>query len=146
MARLDGEPADLDSAEIQRHAAGCPSCASAIEALQSLHTDLTRQLEQQQQQQPEDAATTVDLWPSIEPKIAAASAPQGGRATFLLLAGLVVAWRIAQLSWADLPGPVVNSLAPLAMIVILLRRLAGGDPFAFRSPLPQLQQKGALSS
>ena len=43
---------------------------------------------------------------------------------------MLVAWRLAQLL-LDVPAPVVNSVVPLALIVVVLRRLAG-DPFALR--------------
>jgi hypothetical protein len=53
------------------------------------------------------------------------------------LTAVLVAWRLAQLV-LDLPAPVINSIVPLALIVLVLRRTTG-DPFAIRRSLRQLQ-------
>jgi hypothetical protein len=54
-----------------------------------------------------------------------------------LAAGLGM-WRLAQLL-LDLPGPVVNSVVPLALIVLVLWRFTG-DPFAIRVTPLQLER------
>jgi hypothetical protein len=57
------------------------------------------------------------------------------------LTGALAAWRLAQLL-LDWPAPVVNSIVPLALVVVVLWRLTG-DPFAIRVSSHQLQEKGA---
>jgi hypothetical protein len=132
MALLDGEPASLTADEVHLHIGGCPSCASAISALTAVHADLTG-LEQEY--------PDVDLWPALQRNIRSTATdrtPQEGRTILLLLVALVVTWRLTQLL-LDLPGPVVNSLAPLAVVVFLLRRLTG-DPFAIQPSMNQFHQ------
>ena len=50
-------------------------------------------------------------------------------------------WRLAQLLF-DLPAPVVNSVVPLALIIIVLWRFTG-DPFAIRDTPLQFGPEGA---
>ncbi len=85
----------------------------------------------------------VDLWPSLAEQVSA-SVPQRSRREHRAILGLtavLVAWRLAQLL-LDVPAPVINSVVPLALIVVVLRRLAG-DPFALRLSPYQFQEKGA---
>ena len=66
-----------------------------------------------------------------------------GRQRFAALLGLtaaLVAWRLAQLL-LDWPAPVVNSIVPFALVVVVLWRLTG-DPFAIRSSSHLRQQEG----
>jgi hypothetical protein len=61
----------------------------------------------------------------------------------LALLGLraaVVAWRLAQLL-LEWPAPVVNSIVPLVLIVVVLRRLTG-DPSAIQNSSHLRQQEG----
>ena len=57
------------------------------------------------------------------------------------LSAALGAWRLAQLL-LDLPAPVVNSVVPLALIVVVLWYFTG-DPFAIRASSQQLQREGA---
>jgi predicted anti-sigma-YlaC factor YlaD len=134
MARLDGERVGLSSDEIDMHIARCRTCAIAIGEIRALHADLTRI-----DYEPLD----VDLWPAVERNldvVVRRRTPREGR-TILALAIVLIAWRLAQLLFG-LPGPVVNSVVPLAIVVIVLRWIAG-DPFAIQASTHQLQQKGA---
>jgi hypothetical protein len=73
-----------------------------------------------------------------------AGRPRGARREVGAIVGLtavLVAWRLAQLL-LDLPAPVVNSVVPLVLVVLVLRWLVG-DPFAIRLSSHQLQQEGA---
>lgn len=136
MARLDGEPASMSSDEVQKHVAGCTSCATAIAELTAIHGGLER-IEY-------EGPAGVDLWPAVQQEIGSTvpyRKPKEGR-VIVALAALVVAWRLAQLL-LDLPAPVLNALAPLAVVVFLLRRLAK-DPFAIQPSMNQFEQKGVL--
>jgi hypothetical protein len=86
----------------------------------------------------------VDLWPMIHRRIAPSTPHQVLRESGAILGLTVVlgAWRLAQLL-LDLPAPVVNSVVPLVLIVVVLRRLTG-DPFAIKVSSHQLQREGAL--
>ena len=84
----------------------------------------------------------VDLWPAVRQRLAADSAYRAAEIRALLgLTAALVAWRLAQLL-LDWPAPVVNSIVPLVLIVVVLRRLTG-DPFAIRSSSQFRQQEGA---
>ena len=73
--------------------------------------------------------------------IAARRAPsQPGLRVVLVLAAVLAAWRLAQLS-IELPAPVVNSVVPLAVTVFVLWRVVG-DPFAIQGTASQLQSEG----
>jgi hypothetical protein len=135
MARLDGEPAGLTSDEIDAHVTGCDTCHAALADLTMVYAKLDR-LDYDQ--------LDVDLWPMIHRRVAPSTPRQmlrEGRA-ILGLAVILGAWRLAQLL-LDLPAPVVNSVVPLVLIVVMLRRLTG-DPFAIKVSSHQLQGEGAL--
>jgi hypothetical protein len=134
LARLDGESAELSSAQIDGHIAGCRACQVALAGLTSVHSGLDRM---------DYERLDVDLWPSLAKQVSA-SVPQRSRREHRAILGLtavLVAWRLAQLL-LDVPAPVINSVVPLALIVVVLRRLAG-DPFALRLSPYEFQEKGA---
>lgn len=134
LARLDGEPADLTQAEIGAHVAGCLACQAVMDGLTTIHADLGRV---------DYEHLDVDLWPALERRVAGGVTRrlQRERRAILGLAAVLVAWRLAQLL-LDVPAPVVNSVVPLALIVVVLLRLTG-DPFALQLSSHQFQEKGA---
>ena len=134
LARLDGESAELSAEEIDGHIAGCRACQLALAGLSSVHAGLGRM---------DFERLDVDLWPSIASHVRA-SRPHRSRwehGVILGLTAVLVAWRLAQLL-IDVPAPVVNSIVPLALIVIVLRWIAR-DPFALQVSSSQFQEKGA---
>ena len=134
LARLDGEPTGLPAAAIDAHIAGCPTCQAALAGLSAVHSNLGRV---------DYERLETDLWPAVGPRLARrapARAPRE-RGAILGLTAVLVAWRLAQLL-LDMPAPVVNSVVPLVLTVLVLRRLFG-DPFALRLSPHQLQERGA---
>jgi hypothetical protein len=131
LARLDGEPARLTPEEVDAHTASCGACQTALAGLTALHAALDRV---------DYERLDVDLWPTVQRRLAPGSSYRREGAAILGLAAVLVAWRLAQLL-LDWPAPVVNSVVSLAMIVVVLRRLTG-DPFAIRSASHLLQQEG----
>ena len=133
LARLDGEPAPLTSEEVDAHAASCGACRAALPGLTVLHAALDRV---------DYERLDVDLWPTLRQRLAPDTSQRTAEIGSILgLTAVLVAWRLAQLL-LDWPAPVVNSVVPLALIVLVLRRLTG-DPFAIRSSSQLLQQEGA---
>jgi len=135
MARLDNEESDLSWTEIEMHVRGCEGCSSAIAELTSMHADLAKMKYE---------GVDADLWPAIETRLNAGITPSTSREkwTIVALTVVLVAWRVGQLLM-DLPGPVLNSAVPIAMVVIALWRLTG-DPFAIQPSRNELEQRGAL--
>ena len=132
LARLDGEPAHLSSAEVDAHAAGCAACQAALAGLTALHGSLDRV---------DYEWLDEDLWPAVRQRLAADSSSRAAEIRALLgLTAALVAWRLAQLL-LDWPAPVVNSIVPFMLVVVVLRRLTG-DPFAIRSSSHLRQQEG----
>ena len=134
LARLDGEAADLAPSEIEAHAMGCEPCRTELARVADLHRDLGRVDYEQ---------LDVDLWRGLRPRLApsAPHSPARDVRAIVALTGALAAWRLAQLL-LDWPAPVVNSIVPLALVVVVLWRLTG-DPFAIRVSSHQLQEKGA---
>ena len=133
MARLDGEPAALTPEQVDAHIAGCDACQDALAGLATLHARLNRV---------DYDRLDVDLWPVIHRRVAPRTSRQLLRESGAIV-GLTVmlgAWRLAQLL-LELPAPVVNSVVPLVLIVLVLRQLTG-DPFAIRVTSHQLQREG----
>ena len=132
LARLDGEPARLTSEEVDAHTAGCGACQAALAGFTALHASLDRV---------EYERLNVDLWPAVRQRLAADSSYRTAEIWALLgLTAALVAWRLAQLL-LEWPAPVVNSIVPLVLIVVVLRRLTG-DPFAIQSASHLRQQEG----
>ena len=134
LARLDDEATDLTSEEIRAHAAGCTACEEAIAEFVALHASLDRVNYER---------LDVDLWPAVRQQLTARASYRTAEIRALLgLAGALVAWRLAQLL-LEWPAPVVNSIVPLVLVVLVLRRITG-DPFAIRNS-SQLQQQEGVS-
>jgi len=132
MAHLDGERADLTSAEVDAHLAGCAECRAAIAEQTTLQSQLNRL---------DYESLDGDVWPAVQHGIAAgARQAQPEHRIVLALASVLVLWRLAQLS-LDLPAPVVNSVVPLVLMVLVLWRVTG-DPFAIQVTTNQLQREG----
>ena len=133
MARLDGEPAALTPEQVDAHIAGCDACRDALAGLATLHARLNRV---------DYDRLDVDLWPVIHRRVAPRTSRQLLRESGAIVGLTVVlgAWRLAQLL-LELPAPVVNSVVPLVLIVLVLRQLTG-DPFAIRVTSHQLQREG----
>ena len=132
LARLDGEPAHLTSEEVDAHITGCGACHAAVAGFTALHGSLERV---------DYERLNVDLWPAVLHRLAADSLHRTAEISALLgLTAALVAWRLAQLL-LEWPAPVVNSIVPLVLIVMVLRRLTG-DPFAIRSASHLRQQEG----
>lgn len=132
MAHLDGERADLTPEEVEAHVAGCAGCRAAVAALTTLQSRLNGL---------DDEVLNVEMWPGVRNAITAGAPPaQPERRLVLALASVLILWRLAQLS-IDLPAPVVNSVVPLALTVLVLWRVTG-DPFAIQVTTHQLQREG----
>jgi predicted anti-sigma-YlaC factor YlaD len=132
LARLDGEPARLTSEELDAHAVGCSGCQTALAGLTTLHASLDRV---------DYEGPDVDLWPVVRQQLAANPSYRTTEIRVLLgLTAALVAWRLAQLL-LEWPAPVVNSIVPLVLIVVVLRRLTG-DPFAIQNASHLRPQEG----
>lgn len=133
MARLDGEAAPLTSEAVDAHVRGCETCRTALARLTEVHAQLNRAGFDD---------LDIDLWPAIHQQVASRSSRVSRETTAIFaLAIALAAWRTAQLL-VELPAPVVNSILPLAVIVLVLRQLTG-DPFAIRADRQQLRHGGA---
>jgi predicted anti-sigma-YlaC factor YlaD len=133
MAHLDGERGELTAVEVETHLAGCAECRAAVSALTTLQSRLDRF---------DYEKLEMDVWPQVRAAMAAGMTPPQRKPRFVLvLAVVLVLWRLAQLS-IDLPAPVVNSVVPLALLVLVLWRVTG-DPFAIQVTAQQLQREGA---
>lgn len=131
-AHLDGERADVTPAEVAAHLAGCAECRAAVAALATLQTRLNGL---------DYESLDVDVWPGVQTAIMSSGSQAPPERQFVLaLASVLVLWRLAQLS-IDLPAPVVNSVVPLALTVLVLWRVTG-DPFAIQVTTHQLQREG----
>jgi hypothetical protein len=132
LARLDGEAARLSAEDVDGHVASCGACQEALAGLTALHAALDRV---------DYERLDVDLWPTVRQRLSRGSSARTAEFGALLgLAAALVAWRLAQLL-LEWPAPVVNSIVPLVLIVVVLRRLTG-DPFAIRGSSHLLQQEG----
>jgi len=134
LARLDGEAVVLTPADIDGHVASCNECRVAVADLTTLHAKLDRMVHSQ---------LDMDLWPVIRSGMTATPPHllRRERGVIIALTAGLGAWRLAQLL-LDLPVPVVNSVVPLALIILVLWRFTG-DPFAIRITRLQLEREGA---
>lgn len=133
LARLDGEAARLTADEVDAHTVGCGACQAALADFTAMHGALDR-LDYER--------LDVDLWPRVRQQLGADASYRAAESGALLgLTAALVAWRVAQLL-LEWPAPVVNSVVPLALIVVVLRWLTG-DPFAIRTSSHLLHQEGA---
>jgi hypothetical protein len=132
LARLDGEQATLTSEEVDAHSASCDACQLALGDFRTLHGSLDRV---------DYERLDLDLWPTVRQRLGADASSRAAESGALLgLTAALVAWRLAQLL-LEWPAPVINSIVPLVLIVVVLRWLTG-DPFAIRTSSHSLQQEG----
>ncbi len=133
MARLDGEAAALTPEQVDAHLAVCDACRDAVASLTTLQTQLDGV---------DYEHLDTDLWPEVQRRVAQGMSRPGVRESRAIIGLAIVlgAWRLAQLL-AGLPAPVINSLVPLVLIVVVLRQVIG-DPFGIRVTPHQLQQEG----
>jgi hypothetical protein len=132
LARLDGEAAHLTAGDVDAHVASCAACQEALAGLTVVHAALDRA---------DYERLDVDLWPTVRRGIAAGAPPRRGEiGALVVLAAALVAWRFGQLV-LEWPAPVVNSIVPFALVVMVLWRLTG-DPFAIRDSSQMLRQEG----
>ena len=132
MATLDGETPLLAADRIESHLARCSRCREAVEPMKGLQQQL--------------AAMTlpgpaIDVWPAVERQIGAGRSARHAPWGLALVAGICVAWRTGQLV-LDLPLPVVNSLVPLTLCVLLARWFVG-DVLMIDETTPDLRQERA---
>ena len=133
MAKLDGESVRVEGDEDDTHIAGCEECREVIAGMTRLHARLDRL---------DYGAARSDLWPAIQRGILRRRGLSGReRVAFGVLAALVLVWRTAQLVF-DMPVPVLNGLAPLA-VAILIGWWVIGDPLAIQSMVLEEQQERA---
>jgi predicted anti-sigma-YlaC factor YlaD len=131
MAHRDGERANLTAADVEAHLASCADCRDAVAALATLQAPLNEF---------DYESLDVDEWPALHRALASTAQPRSERRLVLALAAALALWRLAQLS-IDLPAPVVNSVVPLALVVLVLWRVTG-DPFAIQVTADQMQREG----
>jgi anti-sigma factor RsiW len=132
-ALRDGESASIGRSEIDDHLTACAECRAAVAGIERLDRDLSRVNYER---------LDADLWPQLRPAIAPSSATEKvGAGALAALIVLLVAWRAGQLL-LDLPAPVLNSIVPLACVVVVLWRLVG-DPFAIHVAPYQFRQERA---
>jgi hypothetical protein len=133
MAKLDGESAPVRGDEYDAHVAGCEECREVIAGMTRLHARLDA-LDY-------DGAAS-DLWPAVQSGILRRRRLGAReRVAFGVLATLVLVWRTAQLVF-DVPVPIFNALAPLA-VAILIGWWVAGDPLAIQSVVLEEQQERA---
>ncbi len=133
MAKLDGESVPVKGKEDDTHIAGCEECREVIAGITRLPSRLDRL---------DYGAARSDLWPAIQRGVLRRRRLSGReRVAFGVLAALVLVWRTAQLVF-DMPVPVLNGLAPLA-VAILIGWWVTGDPLAIQSMVLEEQQERA---
>lgn len=132
MAHLDGEAGDLSPAEVEAHLADCAACRATVAALATLQPRMNAL---------DYESLDLDVWPGVHRAITSGEMSARTQLQFViaLAAGLAL-WRVAQLS-IGLPAPVVNSVVPLAVTVLVLWRIVG-DPFAIQVTAHPLQGEG----
>ena len=141
MAHLDGEQANLTSEDIDAHVAGCAECRAVVAAMTTLQSQLNALDDESLDPLEPLEPLEFDVWPGVHNAITSDVAHAQPERRFLLaLASVLVLWRLAQLS-IDLPAPVVNSVVPFALTVLVLWRVTG-DPFAIQVTTHQLQREG----
>ena len=136
QALLDGEPSGMTSREIQVHTGDCVECRAALAGLAAVHAALGRM---------DFEALDVDLWSVFRQQIAL-ERPRRAPTRHLRFSDRRScsshgAWR----SSFGLPAPVINSVVPLAAVIVVLWRLAATRlPSSSRSMrFIQIPQKGA---
>jgi hypothetical protein len=131
MAALDGEPEARTDPHAD-HLAACDSCRTWLQDLQGLAARF------QGAAYPNEA---TDLWPAVAGRIHQSDDGMSLPRRLWPIAGIVVAWRAAQL-FVDLPLPVLHPIVPLVAAIVTVR-LVAGDPLAIETSAPELQNRGA---
>jgi hypothetical protein len=135
MAAFDGEvvqgAGDAHS-YARRHLASCASCDQWMRNLDRVHSRL---------QGFGYPGAQVDLWATVEPRLAQPRTISTATRRLFVLGTLVLGWRTLQLS-IDLPLPIVHPLVPLAGAIAALWLIAR-DPFAIETAAPELRKGGA---
>jgi hypothetical protein len=121
MALADGEQAALDPEFIAAHVIGCQACRLELELLRGFDAQIAGKSRRQY---------PVDLWPRIEPRLAA---PSRQRRVFLVLGILLVAYKIAEFAPSREFGLVVQ-LVPIAIALAVFRYLKE-NPFRITTEL-----------
>ncbi len=130
MAWLDGETGGRSPSD-DPHLAVCGSCQSWLAELQRT-TARFEGIEYPRRQ--------VDLWPGVAGRLRPRAQPQALPASIWLIVPVALVWRALQLS-VDLPWPLVNSIVPLTVILVMLSRLSV-NPLAIATSAPELEKRG----
>ncbi len=131
LAVLDGEtpPMPIDAA--RAHQAGCAACRDAVAAQTALHRGLGRL---------DFERLDVDLWTRIRPDVVGTAAAARERLAIGIVAAVLIAWRVTQLS-IEWSAPLMVSLAVVVAAALVFWKLAG-DPLAIRSSISELKEEG----
>jgi predicted anti-sigma-YlaC factor YlaD len=121
MALADGEQPALDPDFIAAHVAGCEACRLELELLRGFDVQIARKTRREY---------PVDLWPKIEPRLAA---PSRQRRVFLVLGILLAAYKIAEFAPSREFGLVVQ-FVPIAIALAVFRYLKE-NPFRITTEL-----------
>jgi hypothetical protein len=131
MAVLDGETPPLSLDVARSHQAECADCRKAVAAMVTLHRELGRMPFER---------LDVDVWSGVRPQVVSAASTPRRSLTVGIAAAVLVAWRVAQLSF-EFSAPLAMAVAGLAAIAVMGWLLAS-DPFAIRSSISELRQEG----
>ena len=121
MALADGEKPALDPDFIAAHVAGCEACRLELERLRGFDMQIAGKSRREY---------PVDLWPSLEPRIAA---PSRQRRVFLVLGTLLLAYKIAEFAPSREFGLAVQ-LVPI-LIALAAFRFLKENPFRITTEL-----------
>jgi len=121
MALADGEKPALDPDFIAAHVAGCEACRLELELLRGFDVQIAGKSRRQY---------PVDVWPAIEPRLAA---PSRQRRVFLVLGVLLLAYKVAEFAPNREFGMAVQ-LVPIAIALAVFRYLKE-NPFRITTEL-----------
>ena len=124
MAEVDGEKPLLSSEQMSLHINSCENCRHVIEEM--LHADSLLKKQARRQQD-------ANLWPAVEKRLDSRAATQIGRAPFVLLGVIFVAYKLLEMLSESAPG-LVFKLVPLIFVVglfVLIRE----NPFRINAEL-----------
>jgi len=121
MALADGEQPVLDREMIAAHVAECAACRLELEQLRGVDVRLAGKARREY---------PVDLWPSLEPRLAA---PSRQRRMLLVLAVMLLAYKIAEFAPSRDFGLAVQ-LVPVLIALAVFRYLKE-NPFRITTEL-----------
>ncbi len=130
MAWLDGE-AEGRAPSDDPHLAACSSCQAWLAEMQTLPARLEGVDYPERQ---------VDVWPAVLDQLRPETTSGARPASIWLIVPIALVWRALQLS-VDLPWPVVNSIVPLTITVVMLSQLSV-NPLAIVTSAPELEKRG----